>query len=97
MSHQAVLFHAGFRNLLGVLIGDTLAAFVIVFGVFGGPPIVQIALVVKLAPLVVKAVSDFVPDDRAFSAKVCGVIGVREKKGGCKIPAGKLMVLNCGS
>src|SRR5271170_3479947 len=41
LSKQAVLFDpgAGIRNVLRVLIGDALAAFVVLLSVLGGPPI----------------------------------------------------------
>src|SRR6202035_5208847 len=62
LSQQAVLLDpgAGVGNFLRVLIGDALAALVVLLGVFGGPPVAQVALSVEFASLIVEAVSEFV-------------------------------------
>ena len=41
-----------------------------------GPPVAQIPLSVELTPLIVKAVSQFMPDYGADPAKVHGIVGV---------------------
>ncbi len=100
LGEQAILFHAGagVGNVLRVLVGDALAAFVILLAVFRGPPVAQVAVSVELAALIVEAVNDFVTDDHADGAVVHRVIHVvGSKNGGCRIPAGKLIVFSCGS
>src|ERR1700685_1107083 len=67
LGEQAILLDSrtGIGNLLRVLVGNALAAFVVLLGVFRSPPVAQVALSVELAPLIVKAVSQFVADDHA--------------------------------
>src|SRR5947208_17117901 len=62
------------------LLLHTLGALLVVLQVFGGPPVFQIALGVKLAPLVVKAVGHLMADDGADPAIVHSVVrpGVEE-------------------
>ncbi len=70
LGEQAVLLDsgAGVGNFLRVLVGDALAAFVILLAVVGGPPVPQVAVSVELAALIVEAVNDFVSDDHADRA-----------------------------
>ena len=93
LSQAAVLLHASFGNELGILVGDAVAAFVVGLGVVRSPPVAQITVVVELAPLIVITVNGFVPNDRAGGGIIYRVIFAGSKNGGCRIPAGKLMVL----
>src|SRR5207253_3275859 len=79
LGEQAILFYARLGNLLGVLVRDALAALVVLLGVGRRPPVAQISLRIELAPLVVEAVGDFVPDHRAGAAEVNGIVHVGVK------------------
>ena len=76
LRQQAVLLDsgAGIGDILRVFVGDALAAFVILFGVVGSPPVAQVAMRVELAALIVEAMDDFVADDHADGAVVHGII-----------------------
>src|ERR1700733_6870610 len=62
LGQQAVLLHSGtgVGNFLRVFVGDAFAAFVILLSIFGSPPGAQVAVSVKLASLIIEAVSEFV-------------------------------------
>jgi hypothetical protein len=61
-------------------------------------PLAQVALAVVLGALVVEAVGHLMADDDADAAEVDGgVDAVKSKKGGCRMPAGKLMSFSEGS
>src|SRR3984957_4484880 len=72
LSEQSVLLNscAGVGYVLRVLVGDALAALVVLFAVFGGPPVAQIAVCVELAAPIVQAVDDLLSDDQADRAGV---------------------------
>src|ERR1700676_4973583 len=74
LSQAAILLHAGFGNELGVLVGDTVAAFVVGLGIVRSPPVAQIAMVVELSPLIVVTMDGLVPDDRAGGRIIYRVI-----------------------
>src|SRR5207237_3253866 len=76
LGEQAVLLYARLGNLLGVLVRDALAALVVLLGIGRRPPVAQIALGIELAPLVVEAMGDLVPDHRAGAAEVNGIVHV---------------------
>src|ERR1039458_9801553 len=82
LGKQTILLHtgAGSGNFLRILVGDALAALVILLGVLGGPPVAQIAMSVELAALIVEAVSEFVSDDHADGAVIHGIIHVLLEK-----------------
>src|SRR5450755_4573816 len=84
LGEQAVLFDSGTSvgDVLRVFVGDALAAFVILFAVFGSPPVPQVSVGVELASLIVEAVDDFVSDDHTDGAVVHGVIlgGIEERR-----------------
>src|SRR5262249_23752881 len=104
LGKQPVLFHAGFGYFLGVFIGDALAPLLIVLGVGFLPPVTQAAVAVKLASLIVKAVSDFVPDHTAFGTVIRGIALVFIEQRRLQDPRGKVdgvglrvvVCVNCG-
>lgn len=53
------------------------------------PPVLEIAIFVKLCALVVKSVCHFVSYNYTDCAIVAGVVGLSVEKGGCSMPAGK--------
>jgi hypothetical protein len=59
LREQAVLFYTQFGDLLRVLIGDAFAALLVSFGIGFSPPVMQIALGIELAALVIEAVRYF--------------------------------------
>src|SRR5450631_1386312 len=54
LGEQAVLFDSGTSvgDVLRVFVGDALAAYVILFAVFGSPPVPQVSVGVELASLI---------------------------------------------
>ena len=60
----------------GILFVNAIHPFLEFRGILLGPPITQIAVGIELAALVVKAMGEFVTDNRANTAKVEGHIGV---------------------
>ena len=76
LGEKAVLLDAGacVGNVLSVLVGNTFATLVILFTVFGSPPVAQVAVSVELASLIVEAVDDFMSNDHADGAQVHGVV-----------------------
>src|SRR5437867_634136 len=71
----AVLPYAGLRNILGIFIRDALVALVVVGGVGGSPPVLQVAIGVELATLIVVAVDDLVSNHRSDRAVVHRITG----------------------
>src|SRR5260370_3345285 len=61
-------------NLLRVLVGNAFAALVVLFGVFGRPPIAEVAVSVELAALIVESVREFVTDNHADGAIIYGIV-----------------------
>src|SRR5580692_2629794 len=76
LGQAAVLLHPGFRDKLGVFIGNAIAAFVVGFGIVRGPPVAQISVLVEFASLVVIAMDGLVPNHSTGSGVVdCVVLG----------------------
>src|SRR5580692_2737823 len=98
LSQQAILLDSrtSIGNLLRVLVGNTLAAFVILLAVFRSPPVAQVAVSVKLAPLIVEAVSQFVADDHADGAIVHRIIHVLLKERRLQNAGGKVDGIQLG-
>src|SRR5579864_1180893 len=80
LGQAAVLLHTGFRDKLGVLVGDAIPAFVVGLGIVGGPPVTQIAFLIELAPLVVVAVDGLVANHSAGGGIVDRVVLGRIEK-----------------
>src|ERR1700723_3349860 len=74
LSQAAVLLHTSFRYELRILVGDAVAAFVVGLGIVRGPPVAQVSILVKLAPLIVIPVDGFVANDRAGGGVIYRVI-----------------------
>ena len=83
-------------DILRILVGDATGALVKLFAILRRPPVAQIALGIELAAFVVEAVRQFVANGGAGVAVVRGVVRAGIKRGGCRMPAGKLMSLICG-
>ena len=67
-----------------------------VLEVFGGPPVVEVALGVELAALVVEAVGEFVADDGADVAVVDGVVLGAVVEGRLQDSGGEVDVVHAG-
>jgi hypothetical protein len=81
------------RDVAVELLLDERGALRVLRGVLGRPPVLEVAVGVGLAALVVEAVRHLVADDRAHAAVVDRVVGVGSKNGGCRIPAGNTISL----
>ena len=69
------------KRLEGRILGDNaLGAEVEVFGIFDGPLVVQVAVRIEFAALVVETMRHLVADDRTDRAVVHGVVGLGVKK-----------------
>src|SRR5208282_615346 len=68
------------RDKIAVLIGDTTDALFKLLAIFGRPPVVQVALRIVLASLVVKTVGQLVSDHQPNSAEVHGIVHVLVKE-----------------
>src|SRR5579859_2503685 len=85
----AILVQIAVHDVIVKLRLNTSGAFLEILHVVGGPPILQVAAAVKLAPMVVEAMSDFMADDRAHTAVVHGVISLGIIKGRLQDAGGK--------
>src|SRR5208282_521272 len=68
------------RDKIAVLIGDTTDALFKLLAIFGRPPVVQVALRIVLASLVVKTVGQLVSDHQPNAAEVHGIVHVLFKE-----------------
>src|ERR1700730_3903417 len=83
LSQQAILFHprAGLGHGLRVFVGDAFAALVILLGIFGSPPIPEVAMSIELASLIVEAMNNLVSNDHADGAVIHRVVFPLLKEG----------------
>ncbi len=66
-------------NLVRIFGGEAVSALVIGFSICRRPPVAQVALGIEFAPLIVKAVGNFVTDGRADRAVVSRIRLLRIK------------------
>src|SRR5271156_1990429 len=90
LSQTAILLHPGFRDELGVLVRNAVAAFVIGLGIVRSPPVAQISVLVKLASLVVIAMDGLVPNHRASGRIVDRIVLRRIEEGRLQNPGRKV-------
>src|SRR5215469_5478876 len=69
----AIVMDVGLNEVAIKLPDNAGRAFLEAFEVIGRPPVIETALSIVLGALIVKAVTDFVPDDDADSAVIHGV------------------------
>ena len=70
--HSALIRNSG--NGARVFLGNARPSLFVLFGIFGRPPIAQVALHVEFAALVVKVVSEFVTHDGALCAVIDHIV-----------------------
>ena len=85
------------RSSIGLIASYCAPSFVVrsskAFASVGGPPVAQVALAVRLAPLIVEAVADLVADHGADRAVVHGVVRVHVEERRLQDAAGKMISL----
>ena len=89
----AVEVNAGDRLNGVVLLDHALRAFIEFLLVFFRPPILEIAVFIELAALVVEAMREFVADGRAHVAIIGGIIFLVAEEGRLKVSGGKVDVI----
>jgi hypothetical protein len=93
----AIEVHALSRFKPGVFIRDALRSPLIFFAVVGGPPVMEVTVAVELPALIVEPMGQLVPNNRPMAAKFAASSACRSNSGGCRMAAGKVIELSCGS
>src|ERR1700677_712080 len=80
--------------VLRILIRDATGSLLKCFGVFGSPPVPQIAVRVELAPFIVEAMRKLMSDGSAGIAEVGSRVGIRIEQWRLQNPGGEIYIVH---